>query len=94
MRTNETLYQTIVKRPKLWLKSNDMIIIRKHSYINDKEIRIIGHHFVAGLHTIHFENEIGKNIHFYAKRKHIMFTRNPEGKLVPTTIYTGIVLQK
>lgn len=94
MRINTDLYNKIIKTPRLWRRSDDMIISRNHDYLNDTEINIVQHVHIAGLHTIHFKNDEDKEIHFFAKRKHYMLTRNPEGKLVKTIVYTGSILRK
>lgn len=93
MHINTDLYKEIINMPRLWRKSPDMIISRHHDYLNDKEIQIVGHIHIAGLHTIHFRSADGKDLHFFAKHKHFAITRNPEGKLVKTTVYTGSILK-
>lgn len=91
-RTNTELDNHIRNRKKIWKSSKDMIIVRTHTYLNDKQIEILNNSRINGRRLIEYND--GKHIKlFYAKRKHIMYTILPNGKKVKTIIFTGMILR-
>lgn len=90
------LYDDIKSKFHLWHKTQDMIIQRKHSYLNKDRIEINCITNVAGCRMISFhlqDDPSEKELFYYAPRKHHLITKNPEGKLAKTIVYTGKLLK-
>jgi len=93
-----SLYETILSKFFLWRKTEHMILQRAHTYLNNERIGIDNITHIAGCRviTFHKESELpsDKRYMYYAPHKHHLFTRNPEGKLSLTTVYTGRMLRQ